>query len=356
MALYEKRKGTPLADFTPRGNKNPVTTLEIIDVVEGTGAVVPADATITAHYTGAAKQAALLPITVVVPLRRRADSLERLFRELEVHRYEHLEIIVVIYQTAGSRAQLQARQLARRHGLTVKTVRHRKGLSLERIAHSRARGEAVILLAAHDRLTHRFFEHASYALTQKVTALRVRQFVQLDARLITTLRALVTLCREAITHAWHRPRHTQGLRRGVIVRRDALVRPYKEAAMLFDNFAVERPHESVHPSVKSLVALGALLVAIGTLVATTPFDVLAYVSMLALGVIAIVVALLVIQHSGYRPLHKLALLSLLPFAPLYYLLWLIRAAARVLYRTVIATSRRPRSKRQVRQPQPARTQ
>lgn len=52
MALFEKRKGTPLADFTPLGKKK-VETLEIIDVVEGTGAVVPADATITAHYTGA---------------------------------------------------------------------------------------------------------------------------------------------------------------------------------------------------------------------------------------------------------------------------------------------------------------
>lgn len=53
MALHEKLKGTPLADFTPRGKKNPVTILEIIDLVEGTGAIVPPDATITAHYTGA---------------------------------------------------------------------------------------------------------------------------------------------------------------------------------------------------------------------------------------------------------------------------------------------------------------
>jgi peptidylprolyl isomerase len=53
MALFEKLKGTPLADFTPLGKKQKVTSLEIIDLVEGTGAVVPADATITAHYTGA---------------------------------------------------------------------------------------------------------------------------------------------------------------------------------------------------------------------------------------------------------------------------------------------------------------
>jgi FKBP-type peptidyl-prolyl cis-trans isomerase len=44
-------KGTPLANFTP------VTTtvgeLQIIDLVQGTGEVVPEGATITAHYTGA---------------------------------------------------------------------------------------------------------------------------------------------------------------------------------------------------------------------------------------------------------------------------------------------------------------
>jgi peptidylprolyl isomerase len=52
MSLYEKLKGTPLADFEPR-KKNKVTELEIIDTVVGDGQEVPTDATITAHYTGA---------------------------------------------------------------------------------------------------------------------------------------------------------------------------------------------------------------------------------------------------------------------------------------------------------------
>lgn len=43
-------EGTKLDGFEPRGT---VTQLEIIDVVPGTGAEVPAGATITAHYTGA---------------------------------------------------------------------------------------------------------------------------------------------------------------------------------------------------------------------------------------------------------------------------------------------------------------
>jgi len=53
MSLFEKLKGTPLADYTPRGKKNPVTELEIIDLVVGDGEACPPDATITAHYTGA---------------------------------------------------------------------------------------------------------------------------------------------------------------------------------------------------------------------------------------------------------------------------------------------------------------
>ncbi len=43
-------EGTKLANFTPVAS---VAELQIIDVVEGTGDVVPEGATITAHYTGA---------------------------------------------------------------------------------------------------------------------------------------------------------------------------------------------------------------------------------------------------------------------------------------------------------------
>jgi FKBP-type peptidyl-prolyl cis-trans isomerase len=43
-------EGTKLANFTPVDN---VAELQIIDVTEGTGDVVPEGATITAHYTGA---------------------------------------------------------------------------------------------------------------------------------------------------------------------------------------------------------------------------------------------------------------------------------------------------------------
>lgn len=53
MSLFEKKKGTPLEDYTPLGKKTKVTELEIIDLVEGDGQVVPEDAMITAHYTGA---------------------------------------------------------------------------------------------------------------------------------------------------------------------------------------------------------------------------------------------------------------------------------------------------------------
>ncbi len=45
-----KLEGTKLIAFEPMG---PVADLQIIDLVEGTGAVVLQGATITAHYTGA---------------------------------------------------------------------------------------------------------------------------------------------------------------------------------------------------------------------------------------------------------------------------------------------------------------
>lgn len=45
-----KYEGTKLTDFTPIDN---VTELQVIDLEEGTGAVVQPGAKITAHYTGA---------------------------------------------------------------------------------------------------------------------------------------------------------------------------------------------------------------------------------------------------------------------------------------------------------------
>ena len=45
-----KLEGTKLANFTPTAD---VSELVITDLVEGTGDVVPENATITAHYTGA---------------------------------------------------------------------------------------------------------------------------------------------------------------------------------------------------------------------------------------------------------------------------------------------------------------
>lgn len=43
-------EGTKLANFEPTG---PVSELQIIDIIPGTGDEVPEGATITAHYTGA---------------------------------------------------------------------------------------------------------------------------------------------------------------------------------------------------------------------------------------------------------------------------------------------------------------
>jgi peptidylprolyl isomerase len=52
MTKHDRLKGTMLQDFVPL-RKNKVTELQIIDLIQGDGDVVPEGATITAHYTGA---------------------------------------------------------------------------------------------------------------------------------------------------------------------------------------------------------------------------------------------------------------------------------------------------------------
>lgn len=48
--MKPKLEGTKLANFTP---VDKVERLEVIDIIEGKGDIVPYDARITAHYTGA---------------------------------------------------------------------------------------------------------------------------------------------------------------------------------------------------------------------------------------------------------------------------------------------------------------
>lgn len=50
MNAESKLEGTKLQDFTPLST---VPELKIIDLIEGMGDIVPENATITAHYTGA---------------------------------------------------------------------------------------------------------------------------------------------------------------------------------------------------------------------------------------------------------------------------------------------------------------
>jgi peptidylprolyl isomerase len=52
MTKHDKLKGTMLQEFIPL-RKNKISELQIIDLIQGKGDVVPEGATITAHYTGA---------------------------------------------------------------------------------------------------------------------------------------------------------------------------------------------------------------------------------------------------------------------------------------------------------------
>jgi hypothetical protein len=65
-------EGTKLANFEPISS---VSELQIIDLVEGTGDVVPEGATITAHYTGAlCKDGTIFQVLTILVTRFRSAS------------------------------------------------------------------------------------------------------------------------------------------------------------------------------------------------------------------------------------------------------------------------------------------
>ena len=101
-------------------------------------------------------------ISVIVPLSRRAESLFETLDHLRAQNYEQLEVVVVVRQTAGKNAANTLRRYRRKHAdLSLRIVKHKKGMDSRVLASRYARGEVVMELEPSYRLSPGFFAQSS---------------------------------------------------------------------------------------------------------------------------------------------------------------------------------------------------
>jgi len=283
-----------------------------------------------------AKDRALRKVSVIIPLRRRADSLAPLFEQLSAQHYGKLEVLVVVYQTAGKAAPNAARTLARRSGLTVKTIKHTKGMTLETAASKRATGDIAMLADADYRFSNRFFEKVSLAFTQPIDATRIRHLTSVDRSLRSAYWAIITAFQQLLFATLQRPVQVTGLNYGIIVRRQLLKKnaPFLAGAELYDEYAVASPYQAQVPSWRSVVTLIATAAIVGLVILTTASDLLLYVTSLITAVLYLVTTITLMQQTGLTRSEKAHLFFIVPFMPIFISISLLFRTLYVAYSAI----------------------
>lgn len=302
-----------------------------------------------------AKKRALKKVSVVVPLRRKGATLSPLFAELARQHYKKLEVVVVVYQTAGRYGQRDVRQIAKEHGLTVRTVRHKKNLTLESVAQHDAKGEMVLTLQPHTMLTGRFFERVSYAFMQPIDAVTVRRFMVPDYSITSAYRSLRVVFQQTLRDAWPTKQTVTQLHEGVIVRRQALKKQtaIQAQSVLFDEYALSTKRTIPRSPLLTLAMSVLISAVLLSLYLTTALDLLLYVGAFIVGVFLFTATLFVLQTKGLSVWQKAQLVLVLPFYPLIDYGRLIYASIRIIASWLITVARQ--STRQVQRQLQART-
>jgi hypothetical protein len=137
------------------------------------------------------------PVTVVIDLRRAAETILPLLNHLQQQKYAKLTVIVILRQTAGSRAQAKLATYRRtKHYPQLRLVKHRKGMTILSVVRRYAPRGLVTQLTASDRVGRDFFFQASLQFADvRVGAVLPRIQMILTTRLSSAF--------QAVTFVWN---------------------------------------------------------------------------------------------------------------------------------------------------------
>ena len=265
----------------------------------------------------AGKEASMQRLGLMLEVRRGADHYAPLFSSLVDHA-STVEVLAIVYHTAGPKAAAGIRRLARQAGVSVQVVTYKKGMPFERIIR-RSNAPVFMRVESGDRLSNRFPAFISYALATGVSAVIVPHLRVPSQTLATAFESLTTI----IQHSYRRSFaliQPNTLPYGVAVRRTALTSttPTLPIATLADSFALITTNETSTKQPRVLATI-VVLASIALLVAlfTTPIELFSFLS-LVLGVLLWMSALLtIIATRPLRAAQKAALIFVVPFYPLY---------------------------------------
>ncbi|HWT39716.1 MAG TPA: hypothetical protein VN081_00325 [Dongiaceae bacterium] len=284
-----------------------------------------------------ARRRAQQPITVVVYLERRAETIMPLLTHLTSLQYEKLQVLVVVKQTAGSKAVAELQRYRRRQTMkSLRIIRYQRALTYERLISRYATGAYSMVMKPDERLNRKFFTAVSQIIAaRKPDALIIRDVVRPGKNFMQAFYVLATITRGMGEQmGLRKPQATRLL----ISRKKIASDPsnLRVIAYLPDQWYSVRPTlaQGVRLSWASLVAALFTGGVIGTVswaafYYTDTMTAQVYTGLLIVAcIVSYILGMLLLK--GYRSIDYLNLILFMPLAPLYALLVMVARCLNIL--------------------------
>lgn len=270
-----------------------------------------------------ARQRSRRSFTIIITLSRRADTIMPLLDHLRAFNFTKLQVVVVIKQTAGSRAQRSLEAYRRKTGLKLTIVNYRRGLTTATLAGRYATGDYVMQIDSIDRLSSRFFDLVSQILySTHASALVVRNHLRPRQTFLQAATSITYLFNGlGLVIGINRDKSRQHLiikRKLLASGKEFTARPYLAEQVHID-MSTSQTKLVLSPTYLSFSAvIGALMIVTYYLIGRLagPYEASIFAIAL-LTTLAICVVVLMASLRGYKLIDYIDMVLFVPLLPIY---------------------------------------
>jgi len=290
-------------------------------------------------------------ISIIIELRKTADTLIPLLDHLYNHDYPRLEVVIVVKHTAGKFAQSKLMYYRRKYQRKdMKVIKHSKGMDIFSVTNRYVTSPFVMQLHPNDKLSNDFFTHIALELLDKrIDVITPRRHVSAGKTILSALNVVFGVWKHILT-AFHTAAHVDNrFIPGKVYRRRSLLGRAQLKNVYVSRVAVHQFSEKswkalfqaamtnitrYTQSIKVRVGiLTGLVAGIGLAIYVWDQDTLLLAEFMLL-VYSAVFGLLIIRLKGYSLSERVSLLLFGPFSMTLVILLALVSFVAVLYKQV----------------------
>jgi len=307
---------------------SPAVIVVVVAACAGIAAQIVADARraiasrrLYAQLFAQLRQQQAKPVTVIIELRRAAETILPLLDHLREQKYAKLTVIVMIRQTAGSRAQTKLATYRRTAVYSqLRLVKHRKGMTILSVVGRYAPRGLVMQLGAGDRVGRDFFQQVSFHFADaQVGAVVPRAQTLLTTSLGSAFQAVIAVWLDLKKSLVTQPPVDSTIRPGVVYRTASFLNKKLAASQAVYSQTAYVTHLPLPRMTVAMTRVASPVMAVWLIAAVIALSVYGFVATdgtLGFFLLAVYCVLLSVRLSAIKGYSLLDKLTILLFGPL----------------------------------------